>query len=350
MKVLRLILKNFRCYEKKEISFTKGVNFIAGRNGSGKTTLLEALYLLSTGRSFLTSHLVDLIRKNAPLFYIKAYFLRDGVEQMISMGFDGTKRHIYHNNTLFQHFSPVLGLLPIVLYCPRDHGLIGGTPQERRRFLNVQLGQADPLYVHHLIRYHKAMKQRNALLKIQSEAAIESWEQVMGESAQYLMNKRLERIECLRPKIQTFAKELSRKEDEFDLHYEPSIAFKKIADIQQLLAKQRSKEMIMGSTMLGPHRDDLSITYQRREAKIFASEGQKRTCIVALKMAEWEILKEKVATTPLFAIDDFAIHLDPQRTAILRDKLRSLGQAFVTSPYCPQGEFPINLSNSCNVK
>lgn len=332
MEVSRLILRNFRCYEEAEIPFIGGVNLIHGKNGAGKTSLLEALYLLSTGRSFLTTHLANLIHRDSPHFYVEAHFIRDGVEQMLSIGFDGKNRRIHYNNTLFQNFSNVLGILPSVLYSPKDSTLITGTPQERRRFLNIQLAQTDPLYVHHLMRYHKAMKHRNALLKVKSEAAIETWEQMMGDSARFLMHKRSDLIELLRPKVEAFAKELSGEEDHFDLHYEPSISFKKMDQIEELLAKQRPKELIIGSTLIGPHRDDLHITYKKRDAKAFASEGQKRTCIAALKMAEWEILKEQTETTPLFAIDDFAVHLDPKRTEVLQEKLNHLGQVLLTSP------------------
>lgn len=332
MEVSRLILRSFRCYDEVEVPLDGGINLIHGKNGAGKTSLLEALYLMSTGRSFLTPHLSDCIRKDQTLFYIEAHFVRDGVEQLLSIGFDGKQKRIHYNNTQFQNFSHILGILPSVLYCPKDSTLIMGAPQERRRFLNIQLAQTDPLYVHHLIRYHKAMKHRNALLKVKSESSIESWEQMMGESARYLMEKRTVLIEALRSKVQAYANELSFGEDLFDLHYEPSISLKKKAQIEALLQKQRPKELILGNTMIGPHRDDLHITYKGRDAKNFASEGQKRTCIAALKMGEWEILKEETETTPLFAIDDFGIHLDPKRTEVLQDKLGELGQVLLTSP------------------
>ncbi len=332
MEVSRLILRNFRNYEDAEIPLSPKVNLIHGKNGAGKTSLLEALYLLSTGRSFLTSHLTDLIRKGTSHFYIEAHFNRDDVEQMLSIGFDGKTKRIHYNNTLFQNFSHVLGILPSVLYSPKDSNLIAGSPQERRRFLNIQLAQTDPLYVHHLMRYHRAMKHRNALLKVKSESSIESWEQMMADSARYLMQKRRKLIDLLRPKVKTSAQELSKETDLFDLHYEPSISLKKVEIIEELFAKQRKKELIIGTTLIGPHRDDLHITYNKQEAKTFASEGQKRTCIASLKIAEWDILKAQTETIPLFSIDDFGVHLDPIRTEILQEKLKHLGQVLLTSP------------------
>lgn len=333
MKVSKLILRNFRIYKEKEILLNEGVNLIQGKNGTGKTTLLEALYFFSTGRSFLTPSLTDLIRKGSDHFYIEAHFIRDGVEQTLGIGFDGKYRKIHHNATSFQSFSNVLGILPSVLYSPKDAALIAGSPQERRRFLNIQLAQIDPLYVHHLMRYHKAMKHRNALLKIKSEQAIESWEHMMGESASYLMNKRDALIKSLSPKVQTYAEELSGKEDSFSLHYAPSIPLKKIETIEEVYRKHRSKELMVGTTLIGPHRDDLLITYNGQEAKSFASEGQKRTCIAALKMAEWDEIAAESETIPLFAIDDFGTHLDPTRTEILREKMGHLGQVLLTTPH-----------------
>jgi DNA replication and repair protein RecF len=337
MKVARLILRSFRCYDETLISLTEGMNLIYGKNGAGKTTFLEALYLLSTGRSFLTPHLTDCIRKEELHFYIEVHFVRDGVEQLLGIGFDGKDKRIHHNNTQFQNFSNVLGILPSVLYCPKDSTLIMGTPQERRRFLNIQLAQTDPLYVHHLMRYHKAMKHRNALLKVKSENSIESWEQMMSESGRYLMEKRSILIDTLRPKVEAHAKVLSLGEDHFDLHYEPSISLKKMEQMEELFRKERPKGLILGNTLIGPHRDDLHITYKEKEAKSFASEGQKRTCIAALKIAEWEILKEKTETTPLFMIDDFGVHLDPKRTELLEEKLNAFGQVLLTSPIPKEG-------------
>ncbi|MCB1110894.1 MAG: DNA replication/repair protein RecF [Chlamydiia bacterium] len=332
MQVTRLILRHFRNYQEVVVPLEAGVNLIQGNNGAGKTSLLEALFLLSTGRSFLTSHLTDLIRKGAEHFYIEAHFIRDNVEQTLGIGYDGKIRKVHYNATPFHHFSHVLGILPSVLYSPKDSTLISGSPQERRRFLNIQLAQTDPLYVHHLMRYHKAMKHRNALLKIRSEAAIESWEQMMADSARFLMHCRKKLIEALRPKVERISQELSSGQDLFTLHYEPSIPLQKEDQIEALLKKQRPKELVIGSTLTGPHRDDVHITYHGREAKTFASEGQKRTCIAALKMAEWEELQTRTNISPLFSIDDFGVHLDPERTEILQEKLFSFGQVLLTSP------------------
>ncbi|MGE0198908.1 MAG: DNA replication/repair protein RecF [Simkaniaceae bacterium] len=327
-----LILHAFRNYSEISVPFREGINVIQGKNGAGKTSLLEAIFFLSTGRSFRTVHLSDLIKKGSAHFYIEAHFIRDGVEQVLTIGYDGHSRRIHYNNTLFQNFSHVLGILPSVLYAPKDSELISGSPADRRRFLNIQLAQTDPLYVHHLTRYHKAMKHRNALLKQKSEVAIESFEHMMAHSARYLMEKRKDLIEALKPRLKNFATHLSSQKDPFDLYYEPSIAIKRMDEMETLYLKQRPKELILGTTLIGPHRDDFLITYDKKDAKMYASEGQKRTCITALKLSEWEELSLKTECHPLISIDDFGIHLDETRSERLQSLLPQFGQVFLTTP------------------
>lgn len=329
MQLKQLVLRNFRNYVDEVVTFSPGVNLIYGRNGAGKTNLLEALYLLSTGRSFRTVHLTDLIRKDCSHFFIEASFEKDAIEQTLSIGFDGKNRKIHYNATTLSHFSHLLGILPSVLYAPFDHQLIVGAPQERRRFLNVQLAQSDPLYVHHLMRYHKAMKQRNALLKAKQEESLESWEEMMAVSASYIMQKRASLISDLKPKVELYAKSLSNGLDSFDLFYSPSIAMKHRENIQSIFQKHRKKELLLGATLNGPHRDDFLITYHKKEAKVYASEGQKRTCIAALKMAEREWLSLDEA---LLGIDDFGVHLDEKRTDLLYQAVGCLKQVFLTIP------------------
>ena len=344
MKLSRLLLRNFRCYHETEVVFGDKVNVLHGKNSSGKTTLLEALYLLSTGRSFLTPHLIHLVQNDQPHFYIESHFIKENVLQTLRLGFDGKTKKISHNTTFLKSFSHLLGILPCVLYSPKDGALISSGPQERRRFLNIQLGQTDPLYVYHLVRYYRAMEQRNVLLKKQSDSGIAAWEAIMGESGRFLVSKRLRLIEHLRPSLQAFSLELSDNEDLFDLHYVPAISAENMLDFEARLAKHRPKEFAFGRSLIGPHRDDFQITYQKKEAKMFASEGQKRTCIAALKMSEWTFLKQETSLNPLFAIDDFGIHLDPERTQALYKKLSSFGQVIVTTPSFFKGESSQDLS------
>jgi DNA replication and repair protein RecF len=340
-----LVLKNFRNHRHLEMKFDPKVNFIIGDNGVGKTNILEAIQLLSTGRSFRTSHLTDLIHHEHSSFYLEAYFRREGVPQTLKIGYDGTKKHIVHNTSSLPAFSHLLGVIPSVLYSPKDIALIIGSPTERRRFLNLYLGQSDPLYVHHLIRYTKALEHRNTLLKaksVQQSGEIECFEHEMARSSSYLMKERQKALDVLQARIAPIIQKLTQVEERFVLLYKPSCLFDQSSSLEQCIAeqyqKQRNKEFLLGTSLIGPHRDDFLISLQQHPIKAFCSEGQQRSFLSALKIAEWQLLKEKNQQTPLMCIDDLGIHLDAKRKTLLESQIQYLGQVLITSPKKPHWE------------
>ena len=181
-----LYLRNFRNYAEAEIRFSPRLNILYGDNAQGKTNLLEAIYLFSTGRSFRTQHLSELVKSGESFFHLEAEIFRDNVLQKIQLTFDGQTKRLQMNANTYASFHPLLGILPSVLYAPNDTELIGGSPAERRRFINLHLAQSDPHYVHHLTRFWRAMKQRNCLLRGRDAQTIECWEIEMAQSASYL--------------------------------------------------------------------------------------------------------------------------------------------------------------------
>lgn len=311
-------LKNFRSYANAKFSFEAGVNHIYGPNGLGKTNLLEAIFLLSTGRSFRSTNLSELIRHDTEAFQVEAKFQKDEVEQTLSISFDGSQKRIFHNGTSYSNFTQLLGMLPSVVYSPLDIFLISGSPSDRRRFLNLHIAQKDPLYVYHLGRYTRALKQRNALLKRKQVKTIEVWEEEMSKSAVYLMDVRKTAISELSSLLQTEFAELASKKHVPSITYLPS---------KLPTTAMREKELILGYTLVGPHRDDLVLTLDEKAAKSYASEGEKRLIIAALKLAAYRHLEY-----PLFAIDDFGNHLDDDRSDALHQRLKEFPQVFLTSP------------------
>lgn len=317
MKLLRLYLRNFRSYEEFEVEFDDKVNLIQGGNATGKTNLLEAIFFLSTGRSFRTPHLAELIRYGQSFFHLEAHFFKEGLMQTIKVSYDGQSKKMQYNQTSYPNFTGLLGLMPTVLLAPEDVNLIMGGPQERRRFLDIHIVQIDPLYVHHLTRYFKALKQRNFLLRNRKEDAIESWEEIMKNSALYIQQKRKETVDELSKRVQMDI-------DRLEIRFYPS------ANLDY--ASSRKKELIVGTTLHGPHRDDLHININEKEAKSFSSQGQKRAAIAALRLAQWSHFLHVTGSPPLLSIDDFGVHLDQNRSNHLLDRLSSLGQVFLTSP------------------
>lgn len=323
------------------MEFDPKINFIVGNNGVGKTSVLEAMHLLSTGRSFRTAQLVDLIHHDHPSFYLEAHFIKEKSVQMLKIGYDGKKKYITLNSSQLPAFSHLLGVIPSVIYSPKDISLITGAPVERRRFLNLYLGQSDPLYVHHLLRYTKALEHRNTLLKTQKiypPHEIECFEKELALSAFYLMRARHEALKIFTQKISPLMSKLTHEQETFILCYEPSLAPKdelSVFAIEQLYRNHRSKEALFGTSLIGPHRDDFSVLLDGHPIKAFCSEGQKQSFLSALKLAEWELLKDSHQQNPLMYIDDLGIHLDKTRETLLETQLQHLAQVFITSPKKP---------------
>lgn len=334
----RLYLNSFRNYEQIEVHFSPGVNLIYGENAQGKTNLLEAIYLLSTGRSFRTTKFAELIQEGKKGFYIEAEFEKEGINQHASIGYDGTKRLVTINNTRHNFFSALLGLLPTVLFAPGDIALLSGSPTDRRHFLDLHIAQFDPFYVHHMTRYYKAMKQRSHLLKLRSNDTVALWEQMMATSGAYVIQKRHNAIEELKLPILHYGQILSEKKDQIGLEYNSPLRSKKDeGDLTEYLLtqfkKHREKDQLYGHALFGPHKDDLLLSINEQNAKAFSSEGQKRSCITAMRFAQWQRLKEQTALSPIMSIDDFGVHLDSLRMKQLETHLGSFGQTFLTSPH-----------------
>lgn len=332
MHIEKVILSNFRNYERQEITFSQTLNCIQGDNAQGKSNLLEALYLISTGKSFRTSQLSQLIRYDQNQFQIEVHFMKEGMPESLTLSYGVQGRKLLYNQTPYSSFLPLLGILPCVLLVPEDISILTGSPSERRRFLDLHISQMDPLYVHHLGRYHKAMKQRNALLKIKAEKGIEPWEQIMAISASYLIEKRKEALAALENDIGKTISLLSETKESFSWSYQSSLQETNSEKILEEWAKNRKKDLLLGTTLTGPHRDDLLLFIENQEVKIYCSEGQKRSCLTALRLAEWNRFKTFFGYCPLFGIDDFGVHLDDKRTHLLRNSLHHLGQTFLTAP------------------
>lgn len=307
-----LYLRNFRNYGEVEIPFFQGMNHISGDNGQGKTNLLEAIAFLSTGRSFRTQHLSELIRHEADAFLIEARLMRDGVEQTLRITFDGRERRLTLNHTAHTSFTPLLGLLPSVTLVPSDAEIIDGAPSARRRFLNIHLAQSDPLYVHHLLRYSRALKQRNALLR-QRNSSLRPWEAMLIPSGLYLSMRRKELLSTL--------------QIEYDSATPPNPTA-----YEQQLERTRDRDLILGATQIGPHRDDFTVMFNGHPARTYGSEGQKRMALAQLKFAEWDRLRAQLDAPPLFILDDFGLHLDEAHRTELASRLSRLGQVFLSAP------------------
>jgi DNA replication and repair protein RecF len=337
-----IYLKDFRNFSEEWVRFTEKENCIAGKNGQGKTNLLEAIILLSIGRSFRTQHVSEAIRTESSRFYLEAELEKEGLSHRIRLSFDGQTKQLQIDGESYAQFSPLLGLLPSVLYAPRDADLVSGSPAERRRFLDLHLAQSDLLYVHHLTRFFRAMRQRNCLLRTKRLDGIDAWEAEMAHAATFIQSARKNLVEALKPLLSEMSHKISQDIESHQMAFHPSYPGEEGAYLDQL-QKNRHRDQELRLTGTGPHRDDLSFSIEGRPARLFASEGQKQTTVAALKLAEWHHLSRTVHEPPILAVDDFGAPLDEKRRERLLELFQELGQVFITAPSFGKKEASIQI-------
>ncbi len=339
-----LRLQNFRNYQDETLEFSPHINFFVGKNGEGKTNCLEAIALMISGKSFRTPYLKELIQHSQKSFFIQSHFVKNDIEQSLSIYYSPEKKQILHNATTYPSFLPLIGLVQGVFFAGFQDELIKGSPQIRRRFLDLQNAQIDPLYLHHLKHFQKALKERNFLLKQKAFQTLPIFEELMSKSIPYIIAKRLSTLHEIETNLQKIHQELSSLQDVVNLQYKspfllPQNTLPDIDFCNQLFAKNRTKDQLVKHTQLGPHKDEVGVYLKGESAKKFASEGQIQTVLMAIYLAEYFRLEKKIGQPPLFCLDDLGQNLDPSRLNRLLLQIESMGQVFITLPEMPNYHF-----------
>lgn len=311
-----LKLTNFRNYSSFQFNFSPLTIFI-GPNGIGKTNLIEAIYLLSIGKSFRTRKDQEVIQWGKDFSKIKGKVIDEHLELIITRL--PYQQKIIKINQVRKKPPDLLGKLKIVLFSPESMEIITGSPRLRRRFLDLILGQIDQNYLKNLIELQKVLRNRNHLLlnikeKKSNLEELSFWDQKLIDLASQLIEKRKKLIVFINKKIDSFYQQISGQKEELKLKYLTTV--NDPARYPDLLHKNQVREISYCSTLFGPHRDDLKFLLQGKEVNNFASRGEIRSIIFALKMTELEFLKEK-GTQPLLLLDDIFSELDKKR----REKL-----------------------------
>ena len=345
MQVRKLEVRSFRIFEEKSIDLFPGLNFISGENARGKTTLLEAIYLLMAGRSFRSDQMNHLIREGSDFFRLESSFEKWGIPQELKLSLKGSEKRIQYNSSTLSSLSGLLGIMQGVLLAPHDIELIKGPPPVRRHYLDFQIAQVDPLYIHHVMRYTKALKQRNMQIRFRKTHAIEIFEASIALSAAYIIQKREAAVNELSFLLASYYKKISGKSDLASLRYLSSFGSPDYEKILEKLKISRPKDLELGYTSIGIHRDDLSLAIDGRAARHFASEGEVRSLVTALKLAEWERMRSEAGEDPLLLVDDMGVSLDHSRLSNLFDVFSTIGQIIVTSAL----ELPLINKTSYNI-
>ena len=315
MYINKIEIKNFRNYEKQEIELNPHINIFYGDNAQGKTNILEAIFISGFGKSFRTSKEKEMIKLGeafleATVFYQKSD--RDGkISTVIS-----NKKQIEVNGVKIKKLSELIGKINLVIFTPDDIQILKSGPEKRRRFLDMMIGQLRPKYVYILNLYLKTLEQRNNYLKQikeenKPESMLEIWDEKLAEYAEIICKYRTEFIEKLNRKIKEIHSEVTSNSEEIKIEYITECNNREI--YLQLLKQRRKLDIIKGYTTKGIHRDDFKCIINDKEIEVYGSQGQHRTAILSLKLAELYVIYDEIGEYPILLLDDFMSELDEKR-------------------------------------
>lgn len=342
MHLAHLRLRDFRNYPRLDVDFAPGFHLLLGNNAQGKTNILEAIYLLSTLRSFRGVGSAQMVRHGQRGYFVGATVVGVGVHD-IKMYWSVQERKLSLDSQPVRKLSDYLGTLRAVVFCTEDLQLVKGTARMRRRFLDLLLAQTHPVYLPLLQRYAKTLRSRNAILKqrVVDEMALESFTRDLIQTGTQLIRFRHELLPKISPLARLAYRRISHDAEELRLEYQPVVK----TDFAAELLQSKQRERACRSTLVGPHRDDVSLLLNDKPAAKFGSEGQKRTLAIALKMAQAEYLSGIHGVPPVLLIDDVMGELDAKRRAgflpLLERTRHTQGQVFMT---CTEENWPRELS------
>jgi DNA replication and repair protein RecF len=334
MTLEQLTILNYKNIAEAQLQFSPKVNCLIGNNGMGKTNVLDAIYYLSYCKSFTSNNEHSAaINHDANFLMLQGRYSRKGSTEEISLSVQrGKRKTVKRNGKDYKRLSEHVGLLPLVMISPLDWDLIRGGGDERRRLMDQIISQGNRKYLDALIRYNKALEQRNSMIKndYRDPLLYESVENVMDSTAATLHESRKQWLEEFTPIFMRYYSAISGDAEQVRLSYKSHLTE---LSMQQLLNANRDRDMIMGYTTRGVHRDDIDLWLGNHSMRKTGSQGQCKTYTIALRMAQFEFLKKYTGTTPILLLDDIFDKLDERRVVSIINVVsnsQDFGQIFIT--------------------
>ncbi len=320
-------LSNFRNYETLQMQFDKGTNILYGDNAQGKTNVLESVYVSGTTKSHRGSKDKELIRFGCDEAHIRTIVEKNGLDYQIDMHIKKNRsKGIAINKLPIKKAADLFGILNLVLFSPEDLNMIKNGPAERRRFLDFELCQLDKVYLHYLSKYNKVLNQRNKLLKdIPFHPSLKDtlpvWNLQLLECGRNVILARQKFVNQLNEIVYEIHKKISGGREALLIKYEPDASPE---ELEQKLQNCQERDLKLGTTNVGPHRDDLSFLIGDIDIRKFGSQGQQRTSALSLKLSEIELVKRSVHETPVLLLDDVLSELDSSRQNFLLNSIHDI--------------------------
>lgn len=334
-------LKNFRTYKDKEFILSPGTNIFYGNNAQGKTNILEAIYVCALGKSFRTRKDAELIRFGNEFGGVEVFFEDNSRKKNINfLVSEKSKKQIKINGIKQAKISDLLGNLHVVLFSPEDMFFAKGEPGERRKNFDMLISQLSPQYMHNLQEYYKVLEQRNQLIK-NGENRIDRvelgiWDEKLSELNVKIRDVREKYIKKIQPIFSKYHSEISEQKEEVLLKYKTQIKGNK-EDVLKLLEDRCIQDFRRGFTSVGIHRDDYIFEINELNLGLFGSQGQVRTAILSLKLAEKDLIFQEKDEMPVLLLDDVMSELDEKRRKFLYERLKDC-QVLITCTDLIEGE------------
>lgn len=318
MMIKKIHLQNFRNYENEMIQFFPGTNILIGDNGQGKTNIIEGVYYLLTGKSYRVHREQELLRWNQSEFHLYGDFLIDHHKISLESHYKDKKKMVKINQVSCQRLSDFVGTINVIFFSPDDLVMIKGGPVERRRFLDLHIAQMRPGHVAILNAYNKAIHQKNALLKSFADknykySQIQLWNDQIIELGRKIILNRFDLTKRLQDAAEPIYEDLSSKKEKLKIVYNSlgkSSVEEAINEFPELMNDKLEQEIERQMILIGPHRDDLQILLNNRPGRLYASQGQQRSLVLSLKLAELELIRQEKGEYPLLLLDDVLSELD----------------------------------------
>lgn len=344
MYIEQLILKNYRNYESLETQFENKVNVIIGENAQGKTNVIESIYVLAMAKSHRTSNDKDLIGWDKEYAKIEGRVKKQHGSLPMQLVISKKGKKAKCNHIEQQKLSQYVGNMNVVMFAPEDLNLVKGSPQVRRRFIDMEIGQVSAVYLHDMGQYQKILQQRNHYLKLlqlkkQTDfTMLEILTEQFIQIAAKIILKRFEFLRLLDNWAIPIHKGISRGMETLKIQYKPSVEVSEDQDLSKIIgvfeekfSKVKNKEIDRGITLFGPHRDDLLFFVNGRDVQTFGSQGQQRTTALSVKLAEIELIRSEIGEYPILLLDDVLSELDDYRQSHLLNTIQGKVQTFVTT-------------------
>lgn len=339
-------LQHFRNYENVSLEFSPDINVFIGDNAQGKTNLMESIYVLAIARSHRASKDREMIQLGEEFARISGSVKKSTTTVPLEVILMKKGKRAKVNHLEQSRLSDYIGHFNVVIFAPEDLDLVKGAPMVRRRFIDMELGQMDAIYLHHLSAYQKILKQRNAYLKniyLPNRSFDETYFDVLSDQlsaeAVHVMKSRQWFVQQLENWAKETHEKITQDQESLAIHYIHTSTIDDFTDIdknyelfREQLAGEREREKKQGTTVIGPHRDDLSFTINGLDVQTYGSQGQQRTTALSVKLAEIDLMKDVTGDYPVLLLDDVLSELDSKRQSHLLHTISHKVQTFLTTP------------------